>query len=275
MAVVASTKASWKANGMVCVDGVLYLSVSQHRHWRADCIQKTYDASIVKSEDYGKTWTAEPAVGDAMFADNFFSTPWFVKYGKDHNDSPDDYVYAVSHDGAWNNGSFLMIGRIHKSKIADLNPDNWQIFAGPDKDSGELRWNNHLVKVTKKPKPGDDIGDIPDALSTPVPIFEDRYHVGMTGIQYVPALDRYILGQWFFPDLDNEGFGRTGLILLEAPNMEAMELVPHGREVEQRLLVSGVPGEVVRGRWTQNVGHGFGCVLRQPTARLHVNRTTA
>jgi hypothetical protein len=39
----------------------------------------------------------------------------------------------------------------------------------------------------------------------------------MTGVQWVPAVERFILAQWFFPHFEHEGFGRTTLILLEAP----------------------------------------------------------
>src|ERR1035437_1823045 len=59
--------AVWKASGFTCVDGVLYLSVSRHyantgvgdkggspdHYW----VQETWDASIVKSTDHGKTWS--------------------------------------------------------------------------------------------------------------------------------------------------------------------------------------------------------------------------
>ncbi len=210
--------ASWKANGMVSVDGTLYLSVSQHRYWRSDLIQQAYDATIIKSEDGGKTWSAKPKLGEAMFPDNYFATPWFVKFGQDYCGAPDEYVYAVSNNGSWNNGDFMMLGRVHRSRIGNLDPNDWQFFAGTD-DDGKPRWNDYLVKLKKKPKPSDDNGDHPDLLSTPASIFKHRLKVGMTGMQYVPAIDRYIMGQWFFPELDTEGFGRTSLILLEAPNM--------------------------------------------------------
>lgn len=208
--------ASWKANGMTCVDGTLYLSVSQHRYWRSDLIQTTYDASIVKSEDYGKTWSPAPELGKAMFPDNFFSTPWFVQYGKDYAGAPDDYVYAVSNDGSWNNGNFMMLGRVHRNKIGDLNANDWEFFAGIDKQTGKARWNPYLVKVISKP-PSQDIGDVMDDLSLPASFLYHRQKVGMTGMQYIPAIERYILGQWFFPDLD-DGFIKTRLILNEAPN---------------------------------------------------------
>ena len=85
--------ASWKASGLTCVDGVLYLAASRHyydgvgdtstdsaRHF---WIQETWDASIVKSTDHGKTWTEAPRLGKSMFPGRVFSNPFFVQYGKD------------------------------------------------------------------------------------------------------------------------------------------------------------------------------------------------
>src|ERR1035438_7807569 len=85
--------AVWKASGFTCVDGVLYLSVSRHyantgvgdkggspdHYW----VQETWDASIVKSIDHGRTWSPTPKIGHAMFPGRLFSVPYFVQYGKD------------------------------------------------------------------------------------------------------------------------------------------------------------------------------------------------
>ena len=40
---------SWKDNGLICVDGVLYMAVSQHSSALeyGDLVQRTYDASII------------------------------------------------------------------------------------------------------------------------------------------------------------------------------------------------------------------------------------
>ena len=85
--------ASWKASGLICVNGVLYLAVS--RHWydgvgdtSADSahhfwVQETWDASIVKSTDHGLTWSPAPKLGGAMFPGRVFSNPFFVHYGRE------------------------------------------------------------------------------------------------------------------------------------------------------------------------------------------------
>jgi hypothetical protein len=80
--------ASWKASGLVSVDGVLYLSISRHhypdeRKPFAHFIQETWDASIIKSTDQGRNWSATPEIGKAMFPGRLFSNPFFVQHGKD------------------------------------------------------------------------------------------------------------------------------------------------------------------------------------------------
>jgi len=65
----------WKACGLTCLDGVLYMSVSRHLtcptepngkwegRWSPFWIQETWDASIIKSIDHGKTWSGRSPVG--------------------------------------------------------------------------------------------------------------------------------------------------------------------------------------------------------------------
>jgi hypothetical protein len=86
---------SWKAAGLICVDGVLYMAVSQHSGATeyGDLIQRTYDASIIKSTDHGKTWSCKTR--DAMFPSPRFSTPFFVQFGKNYDGAMDEYVYAI------------------------------------------------------------------------------------------------------------------------------------------------------------------------------------
>jgi hypothetical protein len=186
--------ASWKATGLTCVDGVLYLALSRHyydgvgdesdnpvqRFW----IQETWDASIIKSTDHGKTWSPAPKLRHAMFPGRLFSNPFFVQYGKDGQGTKDDadkYVYAVSNDGAWNNGNWMTLGRVSRGLIARLDPDDWEFVYGYDKN-GDPIW-----------RPRQD-----NALY----IFRSPGNTSMTGIHYIRGLDLYIMPQWYYPHLD-------------------------------------------------------------------------
>jgi hypothetical protein len=188
-------QASWKASGLACVEGVLYLGVSRHYYdgvgdtstdsahhfW----IQETWDASIVKSTDHGKTWSPAPKLGRAMFPGRVFSNPFFVQYGKDGKgtkDAADQYVYVVSNDGTWNNGNWMIVGRVSRGLIARLDPDDWEFVHGFD-DKGQPIW-----------RPRHD---------NAIYIFRSPGRTSMTGIHYIAPLDLYIMPQWHYPRLDD------------------------------------------------------------------------
>jgi len=179
--------ACWKASGLTCVDGVLYLSVCRHHYMdeRGFWVEQSWDASIIKSTDHGQTWSAAPSLDRAMFPGRVFSNPYFVQYGQDGRgtkDGAERYVYAVSNDGAWNNGNSMTMGRVRRERIGRLDPGDWEFVHGYGED-GEPIW-----------RPRHD-----NALY----IFRAPGRVGMTGIFYNAGLDLYIMPQWYHPYLND------------------------------------------------------------------------
>lgn len=187
----------WKACGLTCINGVLYMAVSRQLtcptepdgkwegRWSPFWIQETWDASIIKSTDHGKTWSAMPRLGHAMFPGRTFSTPFFVQYGRDGqgvNDGADLFVYAISNDGAWNNGNWMILGRVRKDRMGRLEPTDWEFVRGYD-DNEQPIWG-----------PGHD-----NALY----VFRAPGRASMTGIHYIQGLDLYVLPQWHYPYLDD------------------------------------------------------------------------
>lgn len=177
--------ASWKASGLTCVDGVLYLSVSRHKyadkHGYSYWIQETWDSSIIKSTDHGTTWSAAPELNHAMFPGRIFSNPFYVQYGKNGEGSKDGsetYIYAVSNDGAWNNGNWMTMGRVRRDRISKLDAGDWEFIHGYD-NARQPIWRSR--------------GD--NALY----IFRAPGRASMTGIHYLPGLDVYIMPQWYYP----------------------------------------------------------------------------
>lgn len=185
---IASLKedgACWKASGLTCVDGLLYLSVSRHKYASEQgysyWIQETWDSSIIKSADHGKTWSATPELNHAMFSGRIFSNPFFVQYGKNGEASKDGseaYVYAASNDGAWNNGNWMIMGRVRRDRLSKLDPSDWEFIHGYDKHRKPIwqpRRDNALY------------------------IFRAPGQASMTGIHYLSGLDLYIMPQWYYP----------------------------------------------------------------------------
>jgi hypothetical protein len=178
----------WKANGLTCLDGVLYLSVSRHGDpsRRPFFVQETWDASIVISRDYGRTWSPTPHLGHSMFPGHTFSTPFFVQYGQDGRgeaDGADTYVYAASSNGVWNNGSSMTLGRVRRDRIAQLDPRDWEFVHGYD-ERGQPIW-----------RPRQD-----SAAYT----FRAPGRTSMTGIHFIAPLGLYIMPQWQYLYLDDQ-----------------------------------------------------------------------
>jgi hypothetical protein len=195
---------TWKANGLVSVDGVLYLGVSQHSsaYDYPDNLQRVYDASIVKSSDHGVTWSEKRKAGDAMFPGPRFATPFFVQFGKDYQDAMDEYVYAVSNGNFWNNGNYMTLGRVRRDRIGALDSRDWEYFSGVSPKNIPY-WSKDLIQAHRDSNGG---------------IFKFRGQTSMTGVQYNPAVERFILAQWAYTDLDSDRpWDLTTLYLFEAP----------------------------------------------------------
>jgi hypothetical protein len=142
-----------------------------------------------------------PRLGHATFPGRTFSTPFFVQYGRDGQgvkDGADRYTYAVSNDGAWNNGNWMILGRVQKDRIGRLEPTDWEFVRGYD-DVEQPVWG-----------PGHD-----NALY----VFRAPGRASMTGIHYIQGLDLYVLPQWHYPYLDDpvRRFKHTRFEFYQAP----------------------------------------------------------
>jgi hypothetical protein len=242
--------AMWKACGLISVDGVLYLSVSRHLNPDFDpWIQQTWDATIIKSVDHGKTWSPAPQLNHAMFPGRIFSTPFFVQYGKDGQgtkDGCDQFVYAVSNDGAWNNGNWMTLGRVRRDRIGRLDTQDWEFVHSCDGKGGVL-W-----------QPRSD-----SAVQT----FRNPGRTSMTGIHHIASLDLYILPQWYYTHLDDEGrrWKATCLEFYHAP-------APWGPSTPRisSLRVGTTPASRVNlsALTAANSGSLSPAIGRQPTLRM-------
>ena len=177
---------TWKSSGCCCLDGTLYWVVARHKYGEDSGDprrrQPAANASIIKSSDFGKTWTrsAQENYDRPMFRGSRFATPYFVEYGQDGRasvDNADRYVYALSNDGFWDNGNNLVLGRVaienRQSRAAD-----WQYYQGGD-GTQDSAWTGDMARAKL-------VLDAPGRL-------------GMNGAVYVPGLRRYIMIGWYYP----------------------------------------------------------------------------
>ena len=176
----------WKACGNTCVDGTLYAWVSRHDYGQNSGDptkrQTASNASLIKSTDHGRTWvrTAQENYDKPMFPGRRFGAPFFIQYGQDYGgsaDGSDHFVYAVSNNGFWDNGDDMILGRVPRGKIGNLNAGDWQFFKGGD-GGGEAAWTLKLEEAA--------------------PIIRNPGKCSMTGAQYLAPLKRYLLVQWYY-----------------------------------------------------------------------------
>ena len=181
--------ATWKACGQECIDGVFYAFVARniYGHESHDPLmrQTAFDSSLIKSEDHGKTWprTAQENYAHPMWPGERFGAPFFVHYGQNGGqaqvDGAEEFVYAVATNGFWNDGDFLVLGRVRRSRIARLDPSDWEYYrSGKGMDAAS--WSGNVYEAS--------------------PILARPAKCGQTPITWVPALDRYLLISWYNPE---------------------------------------------------------------------------
>lgn len=172
----------WKTTSLICVDGVLYLFITP-KNSDATMRQTAEKVRMIKSADHGVTWSGNSSKTDSMFPDMDFGAPAFIKYGQNSALNIHDskkYVYTVFNNGFMSNGDFVILGRVLKSKIGDLDAADWQFYTGPagvDATAGS-DWTNDVRS--------------PDITK----LIEDPGNLGQCDITYIEPLGRYIILTW-------------------------------------------------------------------------------
>jgi hypothetical protein len=134
-----------KSNGILCVDGVLYLHlIEEDRWWRS---------KIGWSRDHGRTWTFnegafDPGRWDYSEPDGAFSDLTFLTFGRDSSAPRDGFVYLYSQDARRGKEGEIRdltdgvaLFRVPRQAIADRARHEY--FAGLDA-SGKPRWTRRL-----------------------------------------------------------------------------------------------------------------------------------
>lgn len=193
-----------KPSGMISVKGSLYLAVqnllgNKPPAHREKCQHGT-DSTILRSDDFGKTWypDIQPALAEfeskffdrkgwkwlispeerqswqgwkPMFPGAAFGGPSFIQYGKDNSEAVDGYIYAVSGD-QWDNGSELRLGRVPQDRILEIKAWEWAVV----QEKGKVNWVSSLHQSK--------------------PILNLDGHLGLPEMIFLPGIQRYLLLTW-------------------------------------------------------------------------------
>lgn len=191
-----------KPTGIVAVDGdgdgkdELYLAI-QDLNYGANgaAFNDVPAASILRSTNYGATWTATQS---PMFANYTFTTVFFLDFGKSQAqasvlgaDGP-KYVYAYGLDNNWRDsvaGSVpdpqdLYLARAPINAIQDVS--KWQFFSGSASSpawTADIKARRSILHDTRREYPGDQTADGFSVLS-------------QGSVVYNAPLKRYIYTSW-------------------------------------------------------------------------------
>jgi len=174
-----------KPASLLSVDGILYFAVELINYGDNPSFNRQHNISswIITSEDFGKTWNRGATPLD--FFTGRLASPHFLQFGKDYAGARDNFVYAyfpAADDGNsyWENGDYLLLGRVPKGEI--LQRDAWEFYIGLDRN-GEPIWSKD------------------DSLA--IPVFRYPRMTGENHVSYNPGIKRYIMGNYGF--IDEEG----------------------------------------------------------------------
>jgi hypothetical protein len=181
--------ATWKSSGCLFIDDALYLVIARHTYGEESADlnhrQTAENASIIRSTDLGKTWTRDEQQNYATptFPGRRFATPYFIQYGYGHHeisvDNADKYVYAISNNGFWDCGDDIVLGRVERNKLAQLNGHDWEFYTGGD----------GMQPSAWKPK----MQNAKQLLVAPG-------RLGMSGPVYLHDRQRYLMIGWYYPE---------------------------------------------------------------------------
>jgi hypothetical protein len=183
---VGADGCTWKSSGFASIDGTLYWVIARANYGELSGDPKrrqpAQNASIIKSTDYGLTWTRSAAenLATPVFAGSDFAAPYFIDYGKDRLaiDGADRYVYAISNNGFWDNGDKMILGRVARDRIGQLAGSDWQFFTGGD-GASSTQWTHDVLQAN--------------------PLLSRPGQLGESAVNYLPAHDRYMMITWYYP----------------------------------------------------------------------------
>jgi hypothetical protein len=185
---------NYKSGGLWSVNGVLYAAVIRTHYGdvSSDYLQTLSGVQFIKSTDHGLNWTPlppstnEPYVAPMWSGSEVNRCPGgIIQYGKDYSDgansvhNSDLYVYGTGADTGWNNGSNIYLSRCLIENLGNLSASDWSYYKG--NGATGMDSNNW------------------GAMADATPIITKTRKLGPTSINYLPALQRYVFFNWYYP----------------------------------------------------------------------------
>jgi hypothetical protein len=216
-----------------------------------------------------------------MFPGQRFGAPFFVEYGQDQSgaaDGGEEYAYAISNDGFWNNGNTMILGRVPRKKMPLLNASDWEFYVGGGADGRDAaNWTPNIYAPC-------NVG-----MLKATHILRSPEKLSMTSATYNRALGCYIMPCWHYEDLvpyDTNGqlckFQRTEWELYQAPapwgpwtKFASFSFAPEGYYnpciVSKLISADGLRCTVFTGGTFSTAGmQGHDCLYRLTTLQMEL-----
>jgi hypothetical protein len=200
---------SQKDSGLFCMGGNIYMTIGRQLN-QATGGMGTNTAYIqtagqmIWSPDKGTSWNnfqnplSSNSAGSPTSpasASMFGLTPTnmasatFVMYCADdgtlgylascnRHDNGDAYVYLMANDGYWDSGNALYLARVPRAKMKSLNASDYQYYLGGD-GSLDASWTAAQANAS--------------------PVISNTGKLGEPNVQFIPALNRYLLLTFSYP----------------------------------------------------------------------------
>jgi hypothetical protein len=200
---------SEKDSGLFCMGGNLYMTVGRQLNQATggmgtNTAYTQTAGQMIWSSDKGRTWNnfqnplsfnaggspTSPASA-SMFglAPTNMASATFVMYCADdgtlgylaacnRRDNADAYVYLMANDGYWDSGNALYLARIPRAKIKSLDASDYQYYTSGD---GSLDGSWTAVQANASP------------------VISNTGKLGEPNVQFIPALNRYLLLTFSYP----------------------------------------------------------------------------
>lgn len=225
---------SSKNTGLFCMGGYLFLAIGRQNQSATQTgggLQQSY-GNVIYSADHGASFNNPQSVGDFRTVGNptnplsfsmFGSSPTdmataeFVHYCADdgtlgyfvacnQHDQGDAYVYLIANEGTWTGGgsagggNALYLARVPRAKLRNLSGADYQWYTSGD-GTQDSSWS---------------------AQTNAAPIISNAGKLGEPNVQFIPALNRYLLLTYYYPSgvVTNNGGNRLDSVWLgyESPH---------------------------------------------------------
>ena len=177
-----------KPTGMLCTHSAIYLAFQNLDSVGFDSAPA---ASIARSTDHGLTWqwnSAAPMFGGPD-KPAWFTTIFFLDFGKNSEHAIDGYVYAFGLDRNWRSQEAMYLGRVPASQVQTRSA--WQFYGGRD-SRGRPLWKDEVAQRQPVLLDTRKVHTSGPELGCPA---EDSV-IAQGGVVYDKPLKRYLFTSW-------------------------------------------------------------------------------